>query len=69
MVPGDGLRCKKVEVGDQKIGIFRISTAPAGQVTGELAQAYHCGSGSAGLGLRGAGTDSQTVCSSVEWGG
>jgi len=48
--------------------------APAGQVPGEWAQAYHYGGGSASLGLRGAGADGSTVRAAVrngagdEWG-
>jgi len=30
-----------------------------------VAQAYHCGGGAAGLGLRGAGADSPTVLAAV----
>jgi len=39
--------------------------APAGQVPGEWAHAYHCSSGAAGLGLRGTGADGLTVCAAV----
>jgi len=50
---------------------FSHLTAPAGQVPGVWAQAYHCGS-AAGLGLRGAGADGarrpDSTCCSVEWG-
>jgi len=58
-------------VGGQKIGIFHISQGQP--LAGEWAQAYHCGGGAAGLGLRGA--DSLTVCAAVQngagegWGG
>jgi len=44
---------------------FLYLTAPAGQMPGEWDQAYHYGSGAAGLGLRGAGADGPTVCVAV----